>query len=466
MAKVARNILLLSAIFILCFQARAGENTTLLQQWRAGHYQAVLSALMKARQVPANRNAVSYYWIAACYSRLPGQSPEAMRLLQGVKTCFDLTDSSQNAVDNALERAKRGQPIDLVPIRCKTWSSRRERVLFNSGGVRVQFQSDFPSPEVFRERELPLLSAGEGITESSAPLSFETALASPYSAPDEANIAATVASDLGSQARFQTSPHFIVVSRVTSVDMNLDQLASELEQAHAFLSQKLMLPASTERITVYILNNQDDLAQFAKKQDGLLLQSDVSLAGYFAPDTRTLIAQRPIKNYWRLDPGKVQTRFGASTDYESLRSFLFPNVMAALLLENSPDAPFWFQQGLLAYAGNLKIVDGKITPPMPGDILKQSPLPKELGLKELWASQASDFASDSSSRGRWFNLAQNFVLYLDGQGQLGTFYSHATTHDPLDAATDWATFASGILDTSAKNIQPKFILWCQQTRDT
>lgn len=448
-----------------------------LQLWRAGQFQALATALQADRQNPSKRTPFNGYWIAACLSRLPGRSQKAANVLRGLKKFYDLNEASAVEVNNAIQLAQNGQPINLVYISCEIQSSRRQMVIYTPmpvGRQVVRMLEFVPGPDEFFDRQMPKLPAvGDLISTVGGPAVAPEELieAADISAETPAAITAAVTEVLGNGARSQTSAHFVVSTVLTPPDLDLARVTADLESTYSFLAGKLGPAAPSQRIFVYIAPDQAGLAVLAQMAVG---QHAVTPIAGFCDTRKSLIAaQRPIEVKWRMDAannaaGKQKTILSAATDYDALESFLIPSVAGTLLANDYPDAPAWLQRGLLAYAGKLQRIDGQVgLGPLPG-ILKSSPLALPVDLNNLWTTTPESFGTGAPGKTALENMALNFVLYLDSQAKLAAFYARMRNSDLVtdagDPASVSADMASAELVIPKKDLSDEFRFWFQTTR--
>jgi len=408
------------------------------KMWEKGKYAELIEVLRPFRDTPGGRNALSDYYLATSYCRIPGMKKTAEKYFTWLYSTYSLPDKLAETI--IIEEAVCTASADDPPAPTMVASLNELKNLH--GPVRDFQGKTFTFLEGSYERK-PVRTIR--IIE---PEEYRDRLFRP-----EERAAAVKA--LGSTLRQKVDPdyfaaqvtatdHFLLVGDRSSGEY-LEDAGTMLEKTLAFYQREFGMADPPYLLTVYLPSTGSGIEQLADKLHGLEVDRNANL-GYTSHEDQSVVAQTPSRAFGTLN-----------------------HELFHLLSHISfGDIPAWVDEGMAALYEVSRFDEDNISglSNWRGPLLRKHwdlrPTIEELTEVNWGALQKGDYGRNQEAA--IFATARYFFLYLqDELGQLGQVYRALQQMTPetmmLNPQEDTKNMLEELLGMTLDEIDADFVRW-------
>ncbi|MBI3097626.1 MAG: hypothetical protein HYY93_05175 [Planctomycetes bacterium] len=283
-------------------------------------------------------------------------------------------------------------------------------------------------PDAARPRERPIALIGVAscagtvvvavlaFLSCSGPPRARNPIAAPLSGPetsfaDAEELAASMRADLGPGYEVRVRLPFVIGGR--SGDPTAEALAETLDSSMAALRRQFIDTPPSRTLRVYLFEDPEAYTDYCRRRRS---EEPPSRFGFFVPASRQLI---------------LDASTGGGT--------LIHELVHALMLDDFPNSPKWFDEGFASLFEQSSLRDGRIRG-LPNwrlpELQKALADGKTIPLTGLFSAGHGDF--DGAQRGLLYAEARYLCLYLQERGWLEAYYRKFRgdcARDPTGSAT-------------------------------
>lgn len=377
--------------------------------WKSGEYRTAARLLLEYRAETDDRNGLIDYMIGTSDCRLPDLHDEGAEWLRRILQRYKLSPEDRVRVNRELRRCPTAtssylsRPIALVATLIPGVSGKGG---FLPGKLLGNSNSAAYTAKVFTERDFQRRL-------------FDTS--SKAGALDF--LRSNARSAFTTSYRVNSFGRYLFATSSGQTDAQLQRIAKDLEKYVQFYEGRYQMVVPSKFITVYLVNNMDELDYLAAELHGLRLTGGT--IGYSCYDDLSMA-------------GIIH-----GTGYGTLAHEL----LHLMIRKNFGDAPPWLEEGMASAYAVSEIRGSEIVgvPNWRGPILKRN-FSVRPSIKDLLAMGWDSFVHDAQANGEERRLTEEatthalacyFVLYLQDKQKLGAVY------DAFRRATDTENLSNG-----------------------